>query len=179
MCVTGNRGTRKNDGTRMDLVSVGIKAGRGGGGIKRNSYIRAPPPRRGGSVRASGWFDMGLHIIKPAPVFMARAIHRGRCAPIHSSFPYPARHRGIKFGNSIPRARACARATCRSLSRGLARCASRGSNLLRFISASKLMAETLPLQFRAEHVPLARPPRAELSAAGAGSYFCLQSRANP
>lgn len=44
---------------------------------------------------------MGLHIIKPASVFMVES-HPPFPVCTHSSFLRPARHRAIKFGNSIP-----------------------------------------------------------------------------
>lgn len=75
-----------------------------------------------------GWFDMGLHIIKPAPIFMVES-HPPYLVCTHSSFlrlslvslspslpplSLYARHRAIKFGNSIPPAAFTYTRTCHS-----------------------------------------------------------------
>lgn len=226
------RNARKNDGPSIwrggggSHFESGDKRGVGGGDRRGEDKTRShvcgcmrhtvgTEEERGGRTMervgaGGGRFDMELHIIKPAPVFMVES-H----PPYLFAYPFliPAsslapsslysRHRAIKFGNSIPLAERLHTytRTChtRSLDVAPSTWAPRDSNLLRFISASKLMVEALPLQFRAKRIPpvFPSPSHMEIShpllchVCGSGvlvptekrvqvlsSYFCLQSLAN-
>lgn len=100
-------------------VSGGGRRGGRGEKAQPRSQIHATRDRGGRVVSrrwwkrlgGSGWFDMGLHIIKPTPVFMVESHPRYLVVCTHSSFlrspsspalSLLARHRAIKFGNSIP-----------------------------------------------------------------------------